>query len=847
MRPLARLVPARFRAGLAHSLRRLGLGPAVTGYVEGITDTEIVGWAVANPGDRGGLLVGLFAGEVELAKCKADEFRGDVKQAGYGDGGSGFRFTLTGDIIDAALVTDGRLTVRVLEGAGTILGDVVLSVSTAPPFDETAFAQLQGCKIALKAELPVLASFLRMLPAIEAEAVEVETPRFEKHGLMFSTTGILPDHKDDIPAPSGQTAYLDYVAYRYRENERYDRVPGHEDNERFLYWYLTTYRAHEPWRVPLARRDIEALNAPLTMPNVRPSFTRAMWWRLSVQPNLMASLTPDRAEWFIYWWCISEAPSLGFEDCLVPERFAEVMQAIHPVRRLDDFGLSTFTEQYFLGHDRFHFLDMGRGDHRRLFVLSLMLIAAAGKAYVMRYLPPSQVAAVLRENAGEPSDLERFAAAVLPVAEGEEPLPALTVARFSALLRRQGYDMVSRAFLTVTPDGDRFHAAALSVPAGAPTVDVQMIGPFQKASGLGQASRLSQEIMAHTGYSINAVDFGMDNPAPEGFSRVGDLSTYQRARVNLIQLNAESIPLAFAYQPDVFSGSYNIAYVYWELDTPALCHYLGMKMIDEIWVAAEYGVTIYKPHMDQPVVNVGMCYEDVGEVDRDKARAFVTNRFRLKGNEFVFLVAFDSFSFVQRKNPVAVLEAFRKAFPDRNDVRLIVKTQNRNSVSDPPQLKLWQRVDAIMAQDSRIRLMNETLSYDDLLLLKKGSDCYISLHKSEGWGFGMIEAMGIGVPVVCTGYSANMDFCSDDTAWLVNYRETRLSPQEYIFVRKDQHWAEPDVDHAAQQLRAVYDNPTERAKKSAAALKNVHENFSAVAISRRFKSRLDQIFEDLNR
>lgn len=814
----------------------MGWGPAVSSYVEGISGTELTGWVITKPRDRGGVQVGLFAGEELVAEQPASEYRGDVAEAGYGDGNSGFRFALTDAVVDAAGRSGGRLTVRLMEGDRPVLGEAALQMSAVGPL-ETGDPMMERCRVALTPEIGVLAAALDKAPAAEAAMARMTQPQFERHGLLFTDRNLLPDDRDDVVTPSGQTAYLDYVAYRYRENERFDRRPGGEDNERFLYWYLTTYRAHEPWRIPLARRDLEFLNAPLVMPNLRPSFTRAMWWRISQQPHLMSSLTPERVEWFIYWWCMAEAPTLGFEDCLVPDRFAELMQAIHPVRRLDAFGLSTFTEQFFLGHDRFHFLDMGQGEQRRLLVLCLLIIGI-GRPDVLRYLPPQQLEAVLRERDGQPSDLERFAGDLLI---SRPDLPRLTRARYTGILRRQGFDLTSRSFLTVTPGGDRFHAAAMPVPAGPPTVDVQMIGPFQKASGLGQASRLSARIMEHTGYSVNSVDFGMDNPAPEGFSRVGVLSEYQRARVNLIQLNAESIPLAFAYQPDVFSGAYNIAYVYWELDSPAMCHYLGMEMIDEIWVAAEYGVTIYQPKMKQPVVNVGMCYEDVPEVSRETARDFVNRRFRLKGNEFVYLVAFDSFSFVQRKNPVAVLEAFRKAFPDRDDVRLIIKTQNRNSVGDPPQLRLWRQVDAIMARDRRIRLMNETLSYDDLLLLKKGSDCYISLHKSEGWGFGMIEAMNLKVPVVVTGYSANMDFCTPETAWLVDYRITPLVPQDYIFVRNGQCWAEPDVDHAARQLRAVYDNPAEREARAEAAWRNVRQNFAAEAIARRFKRRLDQI------
>ena len=107
----------------------------------------------------------------------------------------------------------------------------------------------------------------------------------------------------------------------------------------------------------------------------------------------------------------------------------------------------------------------------------------------------------------------------------------------------------------------------------------------------------------------------------------------------------------------------------------------------------------------------------------------------------------------------------------------------------------------------------------------------------------MIEAMNLGVPVVCTGYSGNMDFCRADTAWLVGYEEVELGEDDYIFVRKGQKWAEPDHEDAVRQLRAVYDQPEERDRRAQAALALVKEDFSAPAIARRYEARLREILE----
>jgi glycosyltransferase involved in cell wall biosynthesis len=419
--------------------------------------------------------------------------------------------------------------------------------------------------------------------------------------------------------------------------------------------------------------------------------------------------------------------------------------------------------------------------------------------------------------------------------------------RYTAILRKRDFDLDSYRFMTRDRDGNRFEAAAMQIPdPDRPAVDVQLIGPLGKASGLGQATRLSAAILRETGLSVRGVDFDLDNPAPEGFSSDTLMEDYGPAKINIIHLNAESTPLAYAYQPDVFSDTYTIGYFFWELDKPAYCHYLGMELLDEIWVSTEYGVDIYKNDAKgKPVVNVGMCYEDNTDITRKESRAFVNRRFQFNDDHFVCLVAFDSFSFVQRKNPVSVLKTFQKAFKDVKDARLIVKTQNRDSVFDPVQVQLWDRVDAIMSADPRIVVMNETLSYRDLLQLKCGSDCYVSLHKSEGWGFGMIEAMNLRVPVVCTAYSGNMDFCSDDTVWLVDYEIKQLRHGEYIFVRPKSEWAEPSVDHAATQLRAAYDDPERRLAKADTAYNFIRENFSSQAIGKRYGDRLNEILADL--
>ncbi|MCR8550880.1 glycosyltransferase [Salipiger sp. P9] len=840
------------------------------GHVDGLSEEGVIrGWVIYRDSKKGRVPIGLYAGDTLLDAGIADAIREDVRAATGGEAACGFQFGLSETLYQKIAQADGHVSVRTQGENGIELGALQLTVDDSnPKVDDDDVAR---CRHALQPELTAMLELLEDTPLPEGPLPQVEQPLFERHGTMFTTDRLIPE----IPE-SGQPAYLDYVRYRYRMDEHYAVEKGLESQDRYLYWYLTAYRGQEKRRIPLSRGLLDYLNAPLVMAGQTFTLSRIMWWRLSGRADMLSQMNlNDRDSYMniLFWWAHQDVTHMYFEDCLVPDRFADFLRGVHPSRRLDAYPLSYFTERYFLDSPKLHFLDPGATEGRKTLVLAILLHAAI-RPDLLRYVPRNLIDKLLApnpENENEASDFELFLNGLnsLPLPSGKSAKPGdaesedesdadadetpeyirMPRDRYAAALRLKFFDLDSYSFLTRDREGNRFEAAALPLPDPTrETVDVQLIGPLAKASGLGQATRLSAAILRETGLNIRGVDFDLDNPAPEGFSSDTLIEDYGPARINLIHLNAESTPLAYAYQPDVFSGRYNIGYFFWELDQPAYCHYLGMEMLDEIWVSTEYGVQIYQPDSKgKPVVNVGMCYEEIDDISREEARAYVKRRFRFDDSHFVCLVAFDSFSFVQRKNPVSVLRAFQKAFEGVPNARLVVKTQNRDSVFDPVQVQLWDRVDSIIVNDPRIVVMNETLSYRNLLKLKAGSDCYVSLHKSEGWGFGMIEAMALKVPVICTAYSGNMDFCSDETAWLVDYEEVPLKHGDYIFVRPESKWAEPSVEDAARQMRAAYDDPAARLAKADAAYAFIRENFSAQAIAKRYGGRLREILADLDK
>ncbi|MFH2014668.1 MAG: glycosyltransferase family 4 protein [Pseudomonadota bacterium] len=660
----------------------------------------------------------------------------------------------------------------------------------------------------------------------------------------------VPDEEDPtVPTAgglSGLSGFVDHTRFRLRRETEFDIVAAATNAEHFLHWYISVYgRLRGSLRAPLSRREIDFLNQPIVIPGQEFALTRETWAHLFSNEALRSSIDLNSKSWYnsaVYWWSIHMAPSLFVEDCLVPVNYITTLRTV-PIHSVSTkFPLSNFMEEIYVQTTGLQILDRSSEGDRCTFALVLMLLCISRPDY-LRYIPPGTIRELFK-----PDDEGRNAfSSFLQNIEPRDKPWRVSWSDYVAVLRHIGFDPISSTFRTITARGNRVGAAALPRIADTEPVDVQLIGPFAKASGLGQAVRLSAAALEQNALTRNYVDFDLDNPAPEGFSNVGLRGSHRKARINLIHLNAEAIPQAFAYGPDVFTGAYNIGYFFWELNSPAACHYLALEMLDEIWVSSEYGRHIYTREGGIPVFNVGMSFEEVPDIDRARARTFVESRIRCQPTDFVFLATFDSYSFVQRKNPIGVIRAFQKAFKDEAGVRLLLKTQNRDSTTDPAQIRIWNQIDAIASSDHRITVINETLTYDELLDLKKGCDCYVSLHRSEGWGFGMIEAMNLRLPVVCTGYSGNMEFCSEETAWIVGYKEVELRRDEYILVRLGQKWAEPDIDDAARQMRAVFADTEERERRVDRAWNNVQKNFSTSVIGARYKQRLDEILAQIGR
>jgi glycosyltransferase involved in cell wall biosynthesis len=253
----------------------------------------------------------------------------------------------------------------------------------------------------------------------------------------------------------------------------------------------------------------------------------------------------------------------------------------------------------------------------------------------------------------------------------------------------------------------------------------------------------------------------------------------------------------------------------------------AFELLDEVWVPSAFCQQAIAAKSPVPVLRVPHSV-DPGSAQPDRSAFGI-------GSEVAFLAMCDVLSVPERKNPVGVIEAFRRAFPGNEPVRLFLKITN---LEYQPDLK--ERIDRCVADDPRIKLLDGYLTRARLWTLMASIDCYVSLHRSEGFGLGMAEAMACGRAVIATDWSGNVDFTRPENALLVDYKLVELE-RDLGPYRRGQVWAEPDIDAAADCMRRIAGSPELRQHLGRRAAQTIAREFSPAAIAPIVKTRLDAI------
>lgn len=354
--------------------------------------------------------------------------------------------------------------------------------------------------------------------------------------------------------------------------------------------------------------------------------------------------------------------------------------------------------------------------------------------------------------------------------------------------------------LTTLAERPHIHGASTNTTDDAPQrpFGVNLIGYANGQFGIGEDVRMAALACeaASIPFTIYNVMPGqeVDLASSEADKHVSDDLPYA---INIFcTTGIETARLAAVEGSKLFKGHYCIGYWPWELPEWPKAWHIAYEWVDEIWASSRFAYQAYAASSPKPVRHMPMAVH-VGESAQRTRRDF-----GLPETDTLFVFSFDCLSSVQRKNPQACVEAFQLAFPEGSEpVGLVVKAMRAEA--DNP---LWQQLQAQAARDPRIHIISETLSRGDVLDLYRVCDAFISLHRSEGFGRGIAEAMQLGKPVITTGYSGNLDFTTPATAALVDHQPKLLGDADYPF-GQGQSWAEPNVEHAAWWMRRLIAQP----------------------------------------
>ena len=344
---------------------------------------------------------------------------------------------------------------------------------------------------------------------------------------------------------------------------------------------------------------------------------------------------------------------------------------------------------------------------------------------------------------------------------------------------------------------------------------VNALGLFESEKGMGEAAR-------STIRALEAVDIPhVLNNFVDEMSANNDTSRRLFTQTNpyhfnLLHINADTT-LAFGPRNrDYFHKRYNIGYWNWELSWFPEEWSESFDYYDEVWVPSTFTRQSVASRTALPV----HCVPYSIQVPRLLPAAAARQQWGLPQDAFLFLFAYDFHSFFARKNPLATLEAFRLAFGDQRDVHLVLKSVHG---SDAP--RELEQVVAALRGHSQIHLVDRVVSRSEMSNLMQACDAYVSLHRSEGFGLLMAEAMAMGKPVIATDYSANRDYLTAENGLPVRYQMVEIE-RDHGPYRKGAWWAEPDVSHAAELMRRLVDDPELGPHLGQLARRDIEINYS---------------------
>jgi glycosyltransferase involved in cell wall biosynthesis len=366
-------------------------------------------------------------------------------------------------------------------------------------------------------------------------------------------------------------------------------------------------------------------------------------------------------------------------------------------------------------------------------------------------------------------------------------------------------------------------AAELAAPG------VNILGHFCYPSGLRTSVEAIRDALGYAGVHVSLRDIRTDQSDDPNHVNFTGMELYDTTIVHTQPQPFFDVAFERADLFERIPRTYRIAYWYWELETIPESWLKRWQLVDEVWAATTFVTETLRSKSGARI------YTMFPGIQLGKFEPRPRSYFGLAAeDEFTFLFVFHLMSVMERKNPLGLIRAFRQAFSASEPVRLVLKTFPGDRY--PASLQEIRSAGA----GAKITVIDRMFSQDETLSLIESCDAYVSLHRSEGLGLTMAEAMLLGKPVIATRYSGNLDFMDDANSLLVDYQLVPVGRTAPPY-DPDGYWAEPSVDHAAHLMRQVYENRNWAGKLGAKAKNDAEDRMSLQSAGQRMAERLSQI------
>ena len=359
---------------------------------------------------------------------------------------------------------------------------------------------------------------------------------------------------------------------------------------------------------------------------------------------------------------------------------------------------------------------------------------------------------------------------------------------------------------------------------------INLIGYIRAEMGVGEATRGEARAMDEAGVPFAILDYSYGNP-----SRMGDNTWLHKATnrpvydINLLHVNADLTPQVFSRLPaDVFAKRYTIGYWVWELPEFPDEWISSFAMVNEVWVPTSFVQEAISRKSPVPVLRIPHAIKIPPGPFRGR------KYFSLPEAAYQFLMMYDVHSISERKNPEGTIRAFMNSFTaDDTSVALVIKINN----ADEHELSLLaERIGGYR----NIYVIDTILERHEVDSLHACSDCFLSLHRSEGFGLTLAEAMSLKKPVIATYWSGNVDFMNTRNAACIDYELTQLE-KDYGPYKAGQYWADPDLEQASWWMKKLRDDPDSGRKLGAVAKETIATQLSPIRVGKMIGERIKHI------